>query len=132
MAHVGAGWAFARLCRNIGRPLARLDPLLRWLAVDGYGFHEGYFHCHRYIERPTRPARLSGYALRVFDQGLGRSLWFVYGADIARISSAIATFTPERRADLWSGTALACSYAGGVERAAIEALREAAGPYRGP
>ena len=33
------------------RFLARLeDPILRWLALDGYGFHEGIFRRGRYIE----------------------------------------------------------------------------------
>src|SRR5205823_13024862 len=43
MVHVGRGWALARLHRRVERPLARMDPLLGWLALDGYGFHEGYF-----------------------------------------------------------------------------------------
>src|SRR5438128_4208177 len=51
MTHVGYGWALARLHRlypSVERPLARLDPVLRWLALDGYGFHEGYFYWQRY------------------------------------------------------------------------------------
>jgi hypothetical protein len=53
MAHVGIGWAIARLPwlrRRIEQPLNRLDSLLRWLAVDGYGFHEGYFYWPDYVE----------------------------------------------------------------------------------
>src|SRR5262249_36414962 len=49
MLHVGAGWAFARLgwpLRLIGR---RFDPLLRWLVIDGYGFHQGFFRWRRYL-----------------------------------------------------------------------------------
>jgi hypothetical protein len=133
MIHVGAGWAFARLPwlrLDIRRPLARLDPLLRWLAVDGFGFHEGYFSWRRSVVRQEVPARLSGYARRAFDQGLGRSLWFVEGADVARIAMTIADFEPSRHADLWSGVGLACAYAGGVERAAIGALRASAGAHR--
>jgi hypothetical protein len=131
MMHVGAGWAFARLGRRLKPTLARLDPLLCWLAVDGYGFHEGYFHWPRYIEKQEVPACLSGYARRAFDQGLGRSLWFVKGADVLEIPKAIAAFHPGRRADLWSGIGLACAYAGGVERVGLERLREAATGYRG-
>jgi hypothetical protein len=135
MVHVGAGWAIARLPwlrGRIDRPLARLDPLLRWLAVDGYGFHEGYFHRPRCIEAQGRPRRLSGYARRAFDQGLGRSLWFVEGADVERIPATIAAFPPSRRADLWSGVGLARAYTGGAGRAAIGRLRDAAGPDRAP
>ncbi len=129
MVHVGMGWALARLRRRVERPLARLDPLLRWLAIDGYGFHEGYFYWPRFVERQTPPKQLSGYALHAFDQGLGRSLWFVDGADVSRIPTTIAAFPPSRHADLWSGVGLACAYAGGRERVEVQALRVAAGPY---
>jgi hypothetical protein len=129
MVHVGVGWVLARLRRRLAQPPAKLDPLLGWLALDGYGFHEGYFHWRRYVEKQEVPNRLLGYARRVFDQGLGRSLWFVDCADVVRIPKTISTFAPSRHADLWSGVGLACSYAGGANQAAIEALHRAAGPY---
>lgn len=85
MVHVGAGWAIGRLPwlrKSLDRFLLQLDPLLRWLAIDGYGFHEGYFHSQRHIQAQRYPPGLSQYAQRVFDQGLGRSLWFVHGAGV--------------------------------------------------
>ena len=133
MVHVGVGWAIARLPwlrRNVQGPMAQLDPLLRWLVLDGFGFHEGYFHWPRTVKCQAVPAGLSGYALRAFDQGVGRSLWFVEGADVARIAESIAAFDPGRRADLWSGVGLACAYAGGTEPEAMEALVALAGRYR--
>jgi hypothetical protein len=131
MLHIGAGWALARMRRPIEPMLARTDPLLGWLAADGYGFHEGYFHPGRTVEQQRVPARIGGYARRVFDQGLGRSLWFVRGADVERLAATIAGFDPARRADLWSGVGLACAYAGGVPRDAIDALRSLAGAFAG-
>ena len=126
MMHVGLGWALARLRRSVTAHLAKLDPLLCWLVVDGYGFHEGYFGWSRHSDGCETPSRLKGYEQRVFDQGLGRSIWFVKGANVAAVASAINAFPSARRADLWSGVGLACAYAGGCERAAIEALRTAA------
>lgn len=131
MVHVGVGWAIARLIwrRNIDGCLQHLDSLLRWLAVDGYGFHEGYFHWPQSVVEQRIPKRVVGYARRAFDQGVGRSLWFVDGADVERIPNTIAKFALSRRADLWSGVGLACAYAGGASSTSIQALQKAAGSY---
>jgi len=129
MVHVGAGWALARLGRPIdesGPTYPRIDaaphPLLRWLALDGYGFHEGYFQPERCFGAHAVPARLRGYARRAFDQGLGRCLWFVSGANARKAATAIETFAATRRSDLWSGVGLAAAYAGGLDRAGLESL----------
>ena len=130
MVHIGAGWILGRLPLNVEKYLNQLDPLLKWLAIDGYGFHEGFFHSSRYIKRREVCKKLSGYARRVFDQGLGRSLWFVEGADVTCISQTINQFPSIRQADLWSGVGLACAYAGGVDGTVIEMLRSAVGSDR--
>lgn len=127
---LGAGMGLARLHRHPERFLPRLDPVFGWLILDGYGFHEGFFARQRYVEEQTIPKRLSPYARRVFDHGLGRSIWFVAGTNVERVAAKIATFPVARQADLWSGVGLACGYTGGVDRAAIESLRQLAGPYQ--
>lgn len=126
---VGAGWTFARIPRRYGRALAGLDPVLRWLAFDGYGFHEGFFRWRRSIEELRVPRRLRGYARRAFDQGLGRSLWFVLGMDPGRIAAAIEAFPDSRRGDLWSGVGLACAFAGGLPAGEVTELPRLAGPW---
>jgi hypothetical protein len=130
MLHVGAGWTLGRLPVSPYRLMKRLDPLLRWLAIDGYGFHQGFFAWPRFIERQVLPRRLSGYALQVFDQGLGRSLWFVRGASVDRIVATIAAFPATRRGDLWSGIGLASAYAGSVDKQGLDELYHAAGEDR--
>lgn len=122
MVHVGAGWALARLPWSVRRSLLRMDPLLCWLAIDGYGFHEGFFHSMRLASGPPAPRCISGYGRRAFDQGVGRSLWFVHGADALSIAKAIAAFDVDRHADLWSGVGLAACYAGGGGITALDAL----------
>jgi len=123
--HVGAGWTLGRLPLPVSTLLRRLDPLLGWLAVDGYGFHEGFFHAARSVARQAVPRKVRGYARRAFDQGLGRSLWFVEGAQPERIAAVIGAFPAARRPDLWSGVGLACAYAGGRGPAGLETLRRA-------
>ncbi len=127
--HVGAGWVLGRLPLSPRSLLARLDSIHGWLALDGYGFHEGFFHARKSIAEQRVPRKVTGYARHAFDQGLGRSLWFVEGTDPGRIAATIAAFPAERRSDLWSGVGLACAYAGGAGREQIEALRRAAAPW---
>jgi hypothetical protein len=122
LAHVGAGWAWAKLGRCPAPGRAGLDPLLGWLAVDGFGFCHGYFNSRRFADGAPPPRGASGYAARAFDQGLGRSLWFAHGADPRRAAEAVACFPAARRADLWSGLGLACAYAGGEGSDAADAL----------
>jgi len=50
----------------------------------------------------------------------------VKGADVAAVANAINAFPSSRRDDLWSGAGLACAYAGGCSRTAIQSLRVAA------
>jgi hypothetical protein len=121
MLHVGAGWACARLPWlrwRIEAFIRRFDPVLRWLVLDGYGFHQGYFH----FKEPliTAVKRLSMDARHVFYQGVGRSLWFVHGCDFHQISTTISGFPAIYQGDAWSGIGLACAYAGGVRVAEME------------
>lgn len=129
LVNVGAGWILARLPLSPERLRAGLDPVLGWLALDGYGFHEGFFHPQRTVTRHEVPAKVRGYARRAFDQGIGRSLWFVEGAGPQRLNGTISAFPAGRRGDVWSGTGLACAYAGGRDRAAVEELLRYAGEH---
>lgn len=130
MVHIGAGEALARLHRKPVPFIDRLeDRVLCWLVMDGYGFYSGFFASQRHVRGQAVPTHLSPYARRVFDQGLGRSIWFLAGARVDRIAATIAVFPAERQADLWLGTGVACGYVGGVDRPTVEALRTAAGPH---
>jgi enediyne biosynthesis protein E3 len=129
IVHTGIGFTLARLHRRVERALPKLDSVMGWLAVDGYGLHEGYYHWPRYARGSGIQGRFSAATLRVFDQGLGRSLWFTQCADVETIAAAISEFSPERGGNLWAGVGLACAYTGVAERADIESLRRAAGTY---
>lgn len=130
MLHVGAGWAWARLPFGLSHRIKRLDPLLRWLAFDGYGFHQGYFHWRQAIDNHVQPRRIEGYGRNAFDQGLGRSVWFAKGADPRRVADCLRSFPLARQGDLWSGVGLASSYAGGVAASELTTLYQLAGEFR--
>jgi len=133
MAYVGAGWALARTTLfSMARLLGKYPAIWRPLIVDGYGFHEGYFRPDRYYPVQGTPRKLRNPAwLPSFDQGLGRALWFVEGGDPERIQQVIDAFPSARRPNFWAGIGLAATYAGGVPREVLAAVRERAGDHAG-
>ena len=133
MIHVGVGWAIARvpwLRSKFHHAVAHLDPLLRWLAADGNGFSDFYFRFPYFLSKPERLNRLQGYTRHAYAQGVGRSLWFVTGANANRIARTISLLPSSLHSDLWSGIGLACAMAGGADRAEIELTKRLAGSYR--
>jgi hypothetical protein len=138
MAYIGVGWALARLPRWRWHRLTAPDPLLRWLALDGYGFHQAYFRTMQYVVRQRREKAFPwpgdgppGYPARAIDQGIGRALWFVGGTDVEVVCRLVDGFAPGRRADLYSGVGLAATYAGGADADELTRLWRHAGRYRG-
>lgn len=137
MVYVGIGWAMARLPKLRWPDARSLDPLLRWLVLDGYGFHQAYFHTRRYVDEQFQDPRFPwpvdgsrGYPNRAIDQGIGRALWFVAGTDAARVASMIEKFPAYRHGDLYGGAGLAATYAGGCDADELHVLRERAGAHR--
>lgn len=132
---VGAGFALARVpwaLKVLDKYLKKLDPLLAWCLLDGLGFHQGIFKHKKFIERCSPiPQRLNPAFHQLFDAGLGRSIWWVKGADQERIKLAIDQFSEIRKEELWCGIGVACSYAGGTDINAANQLLVLAGEYAG-
>ena len=131
---VGAGLAVARTplgLRRLESYQRTLDPMTAWCLADGYGFHQGFFHWKRFIEgRQAAPGWLNQQNRQLFDAGVGRSMWWVFGADPASIAAAISRFDGDRQPEMWSGIGTALAYAGGEAPAASSLLLDLAGPYR--
>jgi hypothetical protein len=133
MAHIGVGWAMARLPAIRWRAIMPQDEVLRWLALDGYGFHQAYFKTSQYVHGQHQGRiplfQPADYANRAIDQGIGRALWFVNGSDVNAVVDTINRFAADRRGDLWSGAALASVYAGGADAGNLKLMKELAGEY---
>jgi hypothetical protein len=125
LAHVGAGWALARVPWRRNQILSALDPIHRWLAIDGLGFHDTYFY-HRHVLTGWRREQ-SGYAAHAYDQGVGRALWFVSCGSILDAAYLISKLAIIRQDDLWSGLGLAMAYAGPVDNDDVVCALESAG-----
>jgi hypothetical protein len=138
-AYIGIGFAMARLPRPLWKKVlpelpSRYHPTMSWLAVDGYGFDRAYFDTARWVDRQELPAPYPwqgspAYFLRAVDQGIGRALWFISGAEQAKVAAAVHRFAPHRQADLWSGVGLAAAYAGGCPAEGLAELRRSAGAH---
>ena len=120
-----------------GRRSRVADPLMRWLVLDGFGFHQAYFATEKYVTRqyqePEFPWPAEGpqwYANHAIDQGIGRAMWFVGGTEAELVATMIEKFPESRQPDLWSGAGLAATYAGGADAQELEAFYERAGKYR--
>lgn len=139
MIYVGAGWALARLprARWAAATGALKDPVLAWLALDGYGFHQAYFKTNRYV-RETRMSTgfpwptwdFTSYAQHAIDQGIGRALWFVGGASSSKLLALVSSFDQKRHSDLFAGLGLAATYAGGSTVEDLEELVRGSGEQR--
>jgi enediyne biosynthesis protein E2 len=137
LAYIGIGFAMARLPRLLWKKVlpelpSRYSPTMSWLAVDGYGFDRAYFDTERWVDRQEIPAPYPWqgspeYFLRAVDQGIGRALWFISGADGAKVVTAVRRFAAGRQADLWSGVGLAATFAGGCPAEGLAELRRSAG-----
>ncbi len=126
LIHLGTGWAYARLRMRPMWGIRSVHPLLRWLAFDGFGFHQGFFAADRTIGRQRTAGLLDRTRRAIFDQGVGRMLWFHECAGAEDVILRVAEFPAGRRADLWSGVGLAAAYAGGAEVRELERLSAAA------
>lgn len=141
LTYIGIGFAMARLPRPLWRKIipdlsgSPYYPTMTWLAVDGYGFDLAYFHTRRYIDEQRVPAPYPWegspeYFPRAVDQGIGRSLWFIHGANPEEVTAAVNRFPEQRRPDLWSGVGLAATFAGGSTADGLARVRDAAGEHR--
>ncbi len=110
LVHAGTGLAMSKLSWREKAIVGALDPFYRWLAYDGMGYHNVYFEQDKTLNGPKR--KLDGYASRAYDQGVGRGIWFVSGADMDKAAALVAGMAADRRADIWSGIGLATCYAG--------------------
>lgn len=141
LAYIGIGFAMARLPRPLWRNiLPDLDaspyhPTMSWLAVDGYGFDRAYFDTRKWVDEQyvCAPYPWQGrpdYFPRAIDQGIGRALWFIHGANAPAVVAAVGRFAEHRRADLWSGVGLAATFAGGSTERGLTELSRGAGQHQ--
>ncbi|NUR86702.1 MAG: DUF1702 family protein [Nonomuraea sp.] len=126
-AHLGAGRGYAMLRLRPRWGTRRTHPLLRWLAIDGFGFQQGMSAADQLVGERTMPDLVTRTHCAIFDQGLGRLLWYHDGASPEEVAARIGGYPAGRRGDLWSGAGFAAAYTGGAEPEELYRLAAHAG-----
>ncbi len=122
---VGLGWALAE-CAAFSQITLFAHGADNWRIADGYGYFSGLFKRREAVRQQVVPKEIPVDLHGGYDQGLGRSLWYILQGDPARIAELIAHFPTERHASLWRGVGLAMAYVGGVDAALITQMEESA------
>ncbi len=124
--HVGLGWALCETQSFNTSFLDTLDSIWRWRVLDGYGYYSGLFLRRESIRKQTTPSFITGDDFHAFNQGLGRSLWYLSQGEPDRLVRALNLFDAARKEDLWRGVGLAATYVGSVENKQLDELKKEA------
>ena len=125
--YVGLGWAIAKLSLPFLETVKELDTPLYFRIADGCGYYDGSFRRRQTVLSQQLPAYLPAAALPMYDQGVGRSIWYTAKTDINKIHSLIETFPVSRQADMWRGIGIAVAYVGGCSEEDLKTLLQYAG-----
>ena len=120
--YVGLGWAIAKLNLFFLTAVKEIDVQFYFRIADGCGYYDGSFKRRQTVINKQLPAYLPAAALPMYDQGIGRSIWYTQKTDIHKICSTIETFAANRHADLWRGVGIAVAYVGGCHEEELKTL----------
>jgi len=120
--YVGLGWAIAKFNFPFLTAVKNIDTQFYFRIADGCGYYDGSFKTRRTVTNKELPDYLPAAAMPMYDQGIGRSIWYTQKADIHMIRSKIETFAANRHADLWRGVGIAVAYVGGCDDADLKTL----------
>ncbi len=120
--YVGLGWAIAKLNLPFLETVKNLHTNLYFRIADGCGYYDGSFRRRPTVLSQQLPAYLPIAAMPIYDQGVGRSIWYTAKTDINKIHSVIETFAANRQADLWRGIGIAVAYVGGCSNEDLKTL----------
>ena len=128
--YVGLGWAISKLNLPFLTVIKKIETRYYHRIADGCGYYDGSFKQRQTVLSQLHPVYLPEEALPIYDQGIGRSLWYTSNADINKIRDKIDRFPANRQAALWRGIGIAVAYVGGCEDDALFTLLQYAGNNR--
>ena len=125
--HIGLGWAIAEQQIDLASSLSQIDSAWQQKVLDGYGYWHGLFRRRLTIRTQQIPTEITSEHQTGFDQGVGRSIWYLSKGNVSKLENIISHFTDERKPNLWQGLGVASTYVGGCSDELIAELNSAAG-----
>jgi hypothetical protein len=75
------------------------------------------------------PENIDNLSLRAYDQGLGRSFWYIAQGEVDKLLNIINSFSEDRHHDMWRGIGIAVTYVGGVKKSDLLELMSNSGKF---
>lgn len=113
--YVGLGWALASINVDISHYTYNIKPLMRSRVIDGYGYYNALFKRRLAIRTANIPDEISSEQEPSFNQGIGRSLWYLAEGDLTKLKRYLNLIPKNRHPDLWRGIGIAYAYVGGED-----------------
>lgn len=124
--YVGLGWALCQLNQPLEKILKTIDAKWKLRVLDGYGYCSALLKRRSTIRNQEIPENLPRQLQAGFNQGVGRSLWYIVKGDIERLKHIIELFENDRHSDLWRGIGIAVTFVGGIGSLEMIQLQTAA------
>jgi len=124
--HVGLGWALAKGNNETIPFFNSLDSFMVPRVLDGMGYYDGIFKQRATIKNLKISDKFVTPLIKHYDQGVGRSIWYIAAGNPIKCNEIIDTFPTERKADLWRGIGIASVYVGGCDENTYNALKKIA------
>lgn len=128
--YIGMGWAVAQQKKSELSFLDQLSRNMQFRLWDGCGYYDGIFRQRQSIKGQKRSENIQPKDFQAYDEGLGRSIWYICKGDETKVKEMIATFDIERHTDLWRGVSIACCFVGGFSENKLRALIVSSGAYK--
>ena len=127
--YIGMGWAVGQEKRTSLPFLSELNHNMQFRIWDGCGYFDGIFRQRQTIKGQNRQEHIQQKDYQAYDEGIGRSIWYICKGDETKVPEMIQQFSTDRHSDLWRGVGIACSFVGGFEEKALRALESSAGKH---
>ncbi len=127
--HVGLGWALSELNLDVSDYLDNLEPMLKYRIIDGFAYYDGKFKRRQAVRMQQIPENLDDLSIRAYNQGLGRSFWYLAQGEPEKLIRFFEIFPETRHFDMWRGIGVAVAYVGGIETTVLEKLIQNSGKH---